>query len=106
MSDAHHLRRLEKAELTAERECRLLLSKAFRDGNVEQGIHEAREILLARLLERVNRYSALDWLFYLRIPSIRRLLLCLNDGFETAHHAEFFTSNSVKESTDSKKSRQ
>src|SRR5437867_8133754 len=103
MSAANHLRLLEKAERTAEHECQALVSRAFGQGNIEQGIYAAQKILRGRLLERVNHYSALDWLFYLRSPSIRHLLAWLNDGLETAHHAEFFTSNSAKTSTDSER---
>jgi hypothetical protein len=103
MPDAHHLRQLEKAETAAEHHCRVLVSSAFRQRNIEQAICDAQEILRAHLSERVNHYSALDWLFYLRSPSIRYLLAWLNDGLETAHHAEFFSSNSTKAFTDSER---
>jgi hypothetical protein len=104
MSSTDHLRRLEKWETDAEHKCRLLLGKSFRSsGQIEQQIHDAQEILHSQLAERVNHYSALDWLFYLRSPSIRYLLSWLNDGLETAHHAEFFASESTKTSTDSER---
>ena len=98
-----HLHRLTKIETAAEQECRRLLSNVFGRGNIEKEIVHAQEILRARLSERANSYSSLDWLFYLRSPSIRRLLAWLNDGLEAAHHAEFFSSNSTKTSTDSEK---
>jgi hypothetical protein len=70
---------------------------------IDAAIEDAQRILSSDIKRRVNNYSALDWLFYLRGPSARQLLEWLNDGFETAHHAEFFSSQSTKTFTDTQR---
>ena len=95
---------LQRLERAAEADARLLCRHSLRQNTqLDAAITAAEKILTSDIGRRVNNYSALDWLFYLRAPSARRLLGWLNDGFETMHHAEFFASQSTRTSTDTQR---
>lgn len=61
---------------------------------LERGLPQAMAAVAREIDRNVQFYSSMAWLCYLRLEKIRALTLWLNDGMETAHHAELFTGRS------------
>jgi hypothetical protein len=65
--------------------------------SMEKGLPQAMAAVAKEIERNVQFYSSMAWLCYLRLPTIRALTGWLNDGMETAHHAEMFTGKSKQQ---------
>lgn len=88
---------LRDIEKKSEETYRRIASQMLSGVPMEKGLPKAMAAVAKEIERNVQFFSAMAWLCYLRLEPIRELALWLNDGMETAHHAEVFTGKSQQQ---------